>query len=107
MSSCNLLFWKRKTLDTGVKDPERGLSDSRPAADADSPQSPRLGNVDLTSTVTAGKVPMVTVKMKHTDRAVTQIFSRNKRHLAIEGRHPPLLKDFGHRPPPEPMFGRN
>jgi hypothetical protein len=29
--------------------------------------------VDFTSTVTAGKVPMVMVKAKHTERARTQI----------------------------------
>lgn len=40
----------------------------------DSPQAPLSATVDLTSTVTAGKVPMVTVKMKHTDRAITQIW---------------------------------
>lgn len=32
-----------------------------------------LAIVDLTSTVTAGKTPMVTVKTKHTERAITQI----------------------------------
>lgn len=39
----------------------------------DSPQVPPSATVDLTSTVTAGNVPMVTVKMKHTDRAMIQI----------------------------------
>ncbi|KAF3841910.1 hypothetical protein F7725_023861 [Dissostichus mawsoni] len=41
--------------------------------DGDSPQAPPFATVVLTSTVTAGNVPMVTVKMKHTDRAITQI----------------------------------
>lgn len=36
-------------------------------------QAPSPATVDLTSTVTAGNAPMVTVKMKQTDRAISQI----------------------------------
>lgn len=46
----------------------------------DSPQTPPLATVLLTSTVTAGNVPMVTVKIKHTDRAMTQIWGQNTNH---------------------------
>lgn len=46
------------------------LNSKRPR---DSPQEPPSAIVDLTSTVTAGNVPMVTVKMKHTDKAISQI----------------------------------
>lgn len=46
----------------------------------DSPQVPPFAIVDLTSTVTAGNVPMVTVKMKHTDRAITQIWRAQDEH---------------------------
>lgn len=45
----------------------------------DSPQTPEFATVDLTSTVTAGNVPMVTVKMKHTDKAITQIWLESTR----------------------------
>lgn len=42
-----------------------------------SPQPfPFSATVVLTSTVTAGKMPMVTVKTKHTERAITQIYDR-------------------------------
>ena len=37
------------------------------------PQAPPWATEDLTSTVTAGNVPIVMVKMKHTDNAITQI----------------------------------
>lgn len=39
-----------------------------------SPHAPPSAMVDFTSTVTAGNVPMVIVKAKHTERAMTQIW---------------------------------
>lgn len=38
------------------------------------PQAPPLAAEDLTSTVTAGNIPIVMVKTKHTERAITQIY---------------------------------
>lgn len=49
----------------------------------DSPQTLPFAIVDLTSTVTAGNVPMVTVKMKHTDRAITQIWLERTGHESL------------------------
>lgn len=71
---------KRKTRHSSLKSHTLNATDY--LAGEDSPQAPPFATVDLTSTVTAGNVPMVTVKMKHTDRAITQIWQTRQSLLS-------------------------